>query len=542
MLGLKGFGNIGPAMQRRRLPIGIQSFRRLRERDCYYVDKTALIGDLIDRGEHYFLSRPRRFGKSLLLDTLGELFAGSEELFRGLCIHDRWDWDEKHPVVRLSFDGKYNEPGDLKCGILTQLLIIEQNAGLDPAPETMDGPNRLHYLLNRLHQKTGKQVVVLVDEYDKPILDALGDPERAKANRDQLRGFYGVVKGCAHLVRFVFVTGISMFSKVSLFSGLNNLENISLDPQYAAICGYTDHDLDTVFAPELPGLDRDEIRSWYNGYHWRGGEKVYNPFDILLLFRSREFLPHWYETGTPAFLFETMLERAVSPLELENREAEMDLLSTFDVGGVGVDALMFQTGYLTIKEESREGAQIFYTLDYPNLEVRHSLNQGLLTHLDQSPREVSNRGKDLCRLLAENDFDAFAERLRAFFAGVPYQWQTRPELARYEAWYAGMLYACFRTIGVDLRVEESSSHGRSDMVLLHGGQVFVMEFKTAEEGEETEAALDRAISQIRARGYADRYKDRGKPIHLVGAVFGRKERNLLAVRSEPARTRARTCV
>ena len=210
MLGLKGFGNTGPAMQRRRLPIGIQSFRRLRERDCYYVDKTALIGDLIDRGEHYFLSRPRRFGKSLLLDTLGELFAGSEELFRGLRIHDRWDWDEKHPVLRLSFGGMYSEPGGLGSSIHTQLRIIERNAGLDPAPDAMTPPDRLRDLLDRLHQKTGRQVVVLVDEYDKPILDVLGDPERAGANRDQLRGFYGAIKDCAHLVRFVFVMAFKM--------------------------------------------------------------------------------------------------------------------------------------------------------------------------------------------------------------------------------------------------------------------------------------------------------------------------------------------
>ncbi len=519
-------------MQRRRLPIGIQSFRRLRERDCYYVDKTALIGDLIDRGEHYFLSRPRRFGKSLLLDTLGELFAGGEELFRGLAIHDHWDWDEKHPVLRLSFDGNYRNPEDLEGDIIEQIEGIERREGLEPAHSSNTGPRRLRNILDRLHHKTGRQVVVLVDEYDKPILDVLGDPERAKANRDYLRGFYGVIKGSAHLVRFVFVTGISMFSKVSLFSGLNNLENISLDPQYAAICGYTDHDLDTVFAPELPGLDREEIRSWYNGYHWRGGEKVYNPFDILLLFRTREFLPHWYETGTPTFLFETMMEKGVSPLELENREAAVDLLSTFDVGNIGVDALMFQTGYLTVTGEERRDHRLFFRLDFPNLEVRLSLNNGLLRHVGGNCREVSSQGKHLCRLLADNQFDAFAEQLRAFFAGVPYQWQTRPELARYEAWYAGMLYACFRTIGVDLRVEESTSHGRSDMVLLHGGQVFAMEFKMAEEYEETEAALDRAISQIRDRGYAKRYRDRGEPIHLLAAVFGREERNLLAVRSE----------
>ena len=529
---------LNEAMQRRPLPIGIQSFRTLREEGCYYVDKTALIHRLVDQGRHYFLSRPRRFGKSLLIDTLRELFLGNEALFRGLAIHGRWDWGERHPVLRLSFAGKYNEPGDLTSDIHTQLMILERNAGLDPALESMNTAGRLRDLLDRLHRSTGKQVVVLVDEYDKPILDVLDSPDMANANRDHLRGFYGVIKDSAEHVRFVFVTGISMFSKVSLFSGLNNLENISLDPRFAAICGYTDEDLDGVFAAEMADLDREEVRAWYNGYHWRGGEKVYNPFDILLLFRSREFRAHWYETGTPTFLFETMLERGVSPLELENREADVDLLSTFDVGNISVDALLFQTGYLTIKGETREGAETFYTLDYPNLEVRHSLNRGLLTHLEQPARVVSHRGRDLCRLLADNDFEAFADQLRSFFAGIPYQWQTKPELARYEAWYAGLLYACFRTIGVDLRVEDSSSHGRSDMVLLHGGQVFVIEFKmadeTAEEDEDADTALDRAMHQIRSQGYADKYRGRGEPMHLIGAVFGRRRRNLLAVRAEPA--------
>ena len=205
-------------MNHRRLPIGIQSFRRIREGNFYYVDKTGLIGDLIERGDHYFLARPRRFGKSLLIDTLQALFSGKEALFRGLGIHGRWNWPETNPVVRLSFDGKYNEPGDLKGSILAQLALIEEDAGLDPAPESLDGPNRLQRLLVQLHRQAGKPVVVLVDEYDKPILDVLEDPELARANRDYLRGFYGIVKGSAEHVRFVFVTGISMFSKVSLFS------------------------------------------------------------------------------------------------------------------------------------------------------------------------------------------------------------------------------------------------------------------------------------------------------------------------------------
>ncbi|MYJ94554.1 MAG: AAA family ATPase, partial [Proteobacteria bacterium] len=224
-----------------RLPIGIQSFRRLRETNSYYVDKTPLIRELIDQSDYCFLSRPRRFGKSLLLDTLRSLFKGHEELFRGLDIHRHWDWSARHPVVRLSFGGKYNDPGDLERSILTQLEVIERNADL-PVAACRTGPERLLDLLDRLHHSTGQQAVVLVDEYDKPILDVLNDPDLAIANRDYLRGFYGIIKDCAEHVRFVFVTGVSMFSKVSLFSGLNNLRDISLDPRYATICGYTESD------------------------------------------------------------------------------------------------------------------------------------------------------------------------------------------------------------------------------------------------------------------------------------------------------------
>ena len=515
-------------MKRRRLPIGIQSFRRLRETDSYYVDKTPLIRDLVERGDYYFLSRPRRFGKSLLLDTLRELFAGNEPMFRGLDIHGHWNWDDARPIVPLSFDGQYAAQGDLENSIRTQLRIIERDAGLAPVSPSVAGPEHLQELLDRLHRATGKRAVVLVDEYDKPILDALKKPEVARANREFLRGFYGIIKGSARHIRFVFVTGISMFSKVSLFSGLNNLWDISLDPRYATLCGYTDEDLDRVFASELHGLDRDEIRRWYNGYHWRGGEKVYNPFDILLLFASREFRSHWYTTGSPSFLFRVMMNRQVSTLEMEERVTDADLVSTFDVDDIRLDALLFQTGYLTIAAEERVGPQTLFTLDYPNLEVRYSLNNSLLQHVSGRGAAVSSDGRALCRVLAENDFDGFAARLRSFFAGVPYQWQSRPELARYEAWYAGMLYACFQTIGMEVRVEDASHRGRADMVLLHREQVFVLEFKMAEDGEDGDAAMARAMAQIRERGYAEKYRARGEPIHLVGVEFSEATRTLTA--------------
>ena len=508
-------------MTRRQLPIGIQSFRRVREQDCYYVDKTPHIRRLVDMGDFYFLSRPRRFGKSLLVDTLRELFEGNEPLFRGLHIHDHWDWSVRHPVVRLSFGGAYSKPGGLEGDIIEQLESIERHYNLSPARTSDTGPRRLRNILDRLHQATGQQAVVLVDEYDKPILDVIDRPEIATENRDYLRGFYGIIKDSAEHVRFAFVTGVSMFSRVSLFSGLNNLMNISLDPNYATICGYTDADLDTVFAPELPGLDRNEIREWYNGYHWLGDEKLYNPFDLLLLFNSRNFEPHWFETGSPTFLFRMMMDREVSPMELENRSTDARQLSKFDVGDIGIDALLFQTGYLTITAKERDGTQTFYNLDYPNLEVRQSLNQGLLDYLGREGREVSDNGKELGNLLVANDFDSFADCLRSFFAGIPYQWQGTNGPARYEAWYAGMLYACFRTIGLDIRVEDSSSRGRADMVVLHGGQVFVFEFKMADGEGDRDAVAQQAIKQIQEKGYAEKYRDRKEPIHLIGVAFGR---------------------
>ena len=517
-------------MTRQRLPIGIQSFSRLRETDSYYVDKTPLIRDLVERGDYYFLSRPRRFGKSLLVDTIRALFEGRQDLFRGLAIHDSWDWSVTHPVVRLSFGGKYDDPEDIARSVRAQLTTIERGAGLAVSP-WQTAPESLLDLLDRLHRKTGRRAVVLVDEYDKPILDGLHDPDMARANRECLRGVYGVIKDSAEHVRFVLVTGVSMLSGASPFSGLNNLNDISLDPRYATLCGYTDADLDTVFAPELDGLDREEIRARYDGYGWRGEARLYNPFDVLLLLRKREFRPYWFETGSPTFLFETLKARSVGPLELEGRMADEALVSKFDIDDISAEALLFQTGYLTITDETRDGFDTLYRLDYPNLEVRLSLNQGLLQYLGKTVTEARGQGHDLCTRLEAGDFTGFADTLRAWLAGVPYQWHSN-DLARYEAWYASLLHMAFRAVGVDARAEEATSHGRADMAVHLGDRVFVLEFRMADSADDAGAALDAAFTQMRSRGYADTY--RGRTVHLVAVACGREVRNLLEVRAEPA--------
>ena len=514
-------------MTHRQLPIGIQSLRRIREQGCYYVDKTPMIQRLIGNGDFYFLSRPRRFGKSLLVDTLRELFEGNESLFRDLAIHDKWDWSIKNPVVRISFGGKYDEPGDLQDDIATQLAIVEHNAGLAPAQSPSTTSSRLRDLLNRLHQATGQRVVVLVDEYDKPVLDVIDNPGMAAANRDDLREFYGTIKGSTKDVRFVFVTGVSMLSQSSLYSGLNNLDNISLEPEYAAICGYTDTDLDTVFAPELPGLDREQIRQWYLGYDWLGDEKLYNPFGLLLLFRKRRFSSYWFETGSPTLLYRIMMEQGVSPMELEHRRTDAKQLSKFDIDDIGMEALLFQTGYLTITAEEKRGPRTLYTLGYPNFEVLHSLNHDLLGYITRPKNEFAILGDELSHLLVSNDFDSFAVHLRTFFAGIPYLWQTTNDPARYEAWYAGVLYAWFRTIGLDLQVEVSSGRSRADMVVLHGGQVFIFEFKMATGEGDSNAAARSAIQQMQEKGYAEKYRGRGEPVHLVGVAFDPNVSNLV---------------
>ncbi|MCY4293060.1 MAG: AAA family ATPase [Roseovarius sp.] len=517
-------------MSRQRLPIGIQDFARLRETECYYVDKTAMIWDLIKRGDHWFLSRPRRFGKSLLVDTIKAVFEGRKELFGGLAICEHWDWSVTHPVVRLSFNRKYDGPADIERNILAQLKAIERDAKLSPSTwET--APEYLFDVLNRLHRKTGQRVAILVDEYDKPILDGLHDTNLARANRECLRSFYGIIKGSAEHVRFVVVTGVSMFSKANLFSDLNNLKDISLDPHFAAICGYTDVDIDTVFAPELDGLDRDMIRTWYNGYNWRGEERLYNPFDVLLLFNDREFCPYWFETGSPTFLFETLKKKSVSLRELENRMADRSLVSKFDVDDISAEALLFQTGYLTITGEDRQGHRILYRLDYPNREVKLSLNDALLANLNTRDHVPLEEARSLQTCLETHDFEGFSQEFRAYLASIPYQWNNNG-LARHEAWYAGLLHMCFRAIDVDVRSEEASSHGRADMVVLTGGQVFVLEFKMVEKAKDTEAALEAALAQMRDRGYAEKYMNREKPVHLIAMVCGREDRKLLDVRAE----------
>ena len=455
------------------------------------------------------------------MDTLKELFEGNEPLFQGLAIHGQWNWSVRRPVVRLDFsNGGFEVAGRLHEDTMAQLDWIERRSGVHDGHA--QAPLRFRRLVENLHEHSGRRVVVLVDEYDKPILDVLNDAAAAAANRSYLRSLYSTIKFADAHIEFALLTGVSKFTKVSLFSDLNNLEDITLDPRHATICGYTDRDVDTVFAPELPGLDRAAIREWYNGYGWLGEETVYNPFDVLLLLRTRRFAAHWFETGSPRFLVDMLTARGVSSVDLDGMIGSDELLSAFDVEHIATEALLFQGGYLTIVAEENAGGKTFYRLGYPNREVRQSLNGSLLRALvpERSVRE--GHGLALYQRLQANDFAGLEALFRAFFAGIPHQWQANNRIADYEGYYASVFHAYLMALELDVRVEDSSASGRLDMAVLFNGNVYLFEFKVLEN-----ASPGAALAQLKERDYAAKYRDRGEPIHLVGVEFSRRTRNLV---------------
>ena len=509
-------------MNRKKLPIGIQTFAKIREENCYYVDKTPLIEKLISQGSHYFLSRPRRFGKSLLIDTIGELFAGNEPLFEGLYIYDKWDWDIKYPVIRISFGGGVvHDPEHLKRRIFTILENNYHRLGID-FEDLDDAGDVFESLILKLVAKTNQRVVILVDEYDKPILDNLHKPEIAREIRDGLRNLYSVIKDSDAHVKFAMLTGVSKFSKVSLFSGLNNLRDITINQEFSAICGYTDEDIDTVFAPEIGELNREQIRHWYNGYNWTG-KSVYNPFDVLLLFQDRIFKAHWFETGSSTFLIDLLAERGFFTPNLAAQQTDADLLSTFDVELISNEALLFQTGYLTISrvEEPLPNYWI-YVLGYPNHEVESSLNSALLGAFGLNKQLALQNRLHLIPLLKNNDFSKMQNLFTAFFASIPHDWYRNNPIAQYEGYYASVFYSYFAALGLEIILEDTTNHGRIDMTVKFNEQIYMFEFKVVEFVPE-----GKALQQLIDRNYAAKYQALNQPIHLIGVEFSKESRSVV---------------
>ncbi|MDX9722745.1 MAG: ATP-binding protein [Myxococcota bacterium] len=504
----------------KKLPIGIQTFETLIRDGYYYADKTPFIHELANSGVYYFLSRPRRFGKSLFLSTLRAAYEGKRELFEGLFLADHWDWSKRHPVVHLSFGlGVHRSVDELRGNFAFMLDEHFRRAGLVstyPEPTT-----RFAELIRALFEQSAQRVVLLVDEYDKPILDNIEQPDLAAALRDELKSIYSVIKDSDSYLELVFLTGVSKFSKVSLFSGLNNLEDLTLAPHASAICGYTQAELEEVFAERLVDVDLARVKAWYDGYRWLG-ESVYNPFDILLFLKSKVFRSYWFETGTPSFLVKALRRQGYPMARLEELVVGEEIASNFELEDLSVEALLFQAGYLTIEAEEQLGAFRRYRMGYPNLEVKASLANAMLTELTQDRLAKTETQSRLLDALLHGEPAALEAIFRAFFASIPHDWYRKNELAAYEAYYASVFYCYFSALGLDVRAEDSTSHGRIDLSVRLEKLAYVFEFKLSDE--EGSGAI--GLAQIKAKGYQQKFMDGVRRVFLVGVSFDKKSRNI----------------
>ena len=503
----------------KKLPVGTQDFEVLRADDCLYVDKTADIHRLVTEGRVYFLSRPRRFGKSLLVSTLKAIFEGRRDLFEGLAI-DGLDYDwRKHPVLHVDFSAeKVRDAQALETYLAEQVESAAGRWGRGTGGSTYTG--RLRHLL----QGCAEKVAILIDEYDKPILDHIEHPELAAEMREVLKGFYTTIKSCDAHLRFVFLTGVSKFAKMSVFSGLNNLKDISMDRRYATMLGYTQEELERYFEEGIDSLAVKEqcarsecierIRAWYDGYGFASGaERVYNPFSTLLLFDTLEFRNYWYETGTPTFLVKLIREQGLDLSALGGQDVGDAAFSSYEPEHLRPYPLLYQTGYLTITAYDREFD--VYRLDYPNEEVRRSFTEALVEEYTGIDRELeAGHMVRLVKALRSGDMAAFFETLSVFFANIPYDIQLKQE-----KYYQTIFYLVFTLLGLRMEAEVRTDRGRIDAVAQTGDTVYVFEFKLTGTAEE---ALEQALS----REYVLKYKGAGKAVRVFGVAFDAETRNI----------------
>jgi hypothetical protein len=515
---------MSPEADLKTLPIGISTFRFLIEDDMVYVDKTGIIETLASRKGRYFLSRPRRFGKSLLVDTLKELFEGNEPLFRDLAIHANWDWSTKYPVVKIDFAGGILRGDEDFSRKLMQ--VFDHIAGRYGIRLSARGiANRFTELIQSLHEVTGSPVVLLVDEYDKPLLDNIGNQKRAAQMRDLLKDLFSPIKELDEHLQFVFLTGVSKFSKVNIFSGINNLNDITLDENYAALCGYTQADLELEFSAYLEGVDREELKRWYNGYCFLG-EPVYNPFDILLFIsKNRSYRNYWFETGTPSFLVRLMQQNRYFLPDLEGIEVGEELLSSFELEAIEPVTLLFQSGYLTIKATDFRRGKTMFRLGFPNQEVKIAFTDYLVASYTHTGIDKERYADTAYEAMRTADMKSLESAIRRLFAGIPWRNFTNNDLSDYEGYYASVLYAFFTSITGTVIAEDSSNRGQADLTVLLEEVICVTEIKVADDAND-HSETGAALAQIRTRNYAGKYIGSGKRIFEVAMVFSREERNL----------------
>ncbi|WP_200890149.1 ATP-binding protein [Geoalkalibacter subterraneus] len=501
--------------QLKKLPIGIQTFSQIREEQYLYLDKTPQIKQMVDEGKYYFLSRPRRFGKSMLVSTLQALFEGRRELFTGLYIEDKWDWGKTYPVIKISFGGVARDADAMRRMVASIMQSNQKRLGIQCRNPEYGGVC-LKEMIEQAHEKYGRKVVILVDEYDKLIVDNLDQPKIARQGREILRDLYTTIKDSDEYVQFAFLTGVSKFSKVSVFSGLNNLEDITLNPTFATICGYTQHDLETSFADHLDGVDMDQVREWYNGYNFLG-DKVYNPFDILLFIKNGQvFDNYWFATGTPTFLIKLIEKNTYFIPQLDHLRVSKSLIDSYDIENMKLEPLLFQSGYLSIKEQRQLSYGIEYILGFPNKEVAISFNDHVAAALTEA-NTAQAKGK-LYDSLAQADLDQLEQTLMALFAAIPHTNYTRNTISAYEGYYASVVYAYLASLGLQLIPEDVTSTGRIDLTIRMNNITYILEFKVDGQGN--------ALKQIKEKGYHQKYQRPDTDTYLIGIDFDSGKRNI----------------
>ncbi len=525
----------------RKIPIGVQSFEVMRNDKFLYVDKTHFLFKLAHSNRVYFLSRPRRFGKSLFLSTLKAYFLGQKELFKSLYIEKAEEkraeiektgsWVE-YPVLYMDFNiGKYDEPHSLKSHLNLTLTQFEEIYGAYKQEE--EPAQRFAGIIQRAYKKTGHQVVILVDEYDKPLLQTMGINEALNEEyRNTLKAFYSVIKTCDQYIRFAFLTGVTKFSKISIFSDLNNLQDISMLNDYAEICGLTQSEVENTFKPEIEKLARntknsytkmlEELKKRYDGYKFSVlGESVYNPFSILNTLNSSQLKNYWFSTGTPTFLVNYLKD---SYYNIPNLDGKVEL----DEAGIELyraDAknplpILFQSGYLTIKEYVEEAD--LYRLGFPNDEVRYGFLKNLLpAYTSIVPDETGVSVWAFVEDVSAGNVDEFMERMKAIIAGVPYDNLPKDKLKLREQNYQTAVYLIFKLMGQFVETEIHCAKGRADCIVHTKDTIYIFEFKLMSAG-----SAEDAIAQIKEKGYAEQYKTIGKKIILIGSSFNEEKKTI----------------
>jgi hypothetical protein len=498
-------------MSTQKYPIGLQDFKGIIENGFVYVDKTKFIHQLITSHKYYFLSRPRRFGKSVFLSSLYHLFQGKKELFKGLFIEDKWDFEE-YPIVRISFSAIAYENNRLSEAIEKELNQTAKHYQISLKSSLFK--DKFRELIHELFEKYNQQVVVLIDEYDKPLIDYLDkeNVQQAIENRTILKSFYSVLKDADPYLKLVFITGVSKFTQVSLFSDLNNINDISMDLEYNEICGISQEELDCYFIKELEAYDRDKIKEWYNGYRWHiEGHTLYNPFSILNFFaKSGEFSNYWFATGTPTFLMK--MSKEMGFYKMKRITASSFDLHAFDIDNILVIPVLFQTGYLTILE--KDPVLNNFILTFPNREVEEAYLERLAdTYIQNQLNPAKAILSEILLALREKNPAKLKNSINLAFEKIPYPlWQKENE-----HFYHAIVHLLFSLMGIYIQSEVHTKDGRADAIINIEEGIFCLEFKLDKSANE-------AIEQVREKGYLNAYLNNSKPCYIIGINFSSEKK------------------